>query len=93
MNNDSFNSGNIELGSAENQRSAFIFYYSVMPLYQIVEKNRNIAKRNFLGFACFFDWAYKCKTFWKKRCFFCILLLIFLRNSFSFKCLRIFSRP
>jgi hypothetical protein len=30
-----------------------IFSYSVMPFYQQIEKNENIAKRNFFEFACF----------------------------------------
>jgi hypothetical protein len=31
----------------------YIFQYSVMPLYQLIEKNENIAKRNFFKFVCF----------------------------------------
>jgi phosphopentomutase len=54
MNNDSFNSGNIELGSAENQRSAFIFYYSVMPLYQIVEKKQKYRQKKLFRICLFF---------------------------------------
>jgi len=31
----------------------FIFRYSVMPEYQLIEKSENIARRNFFDFVCF----------------------------------------